>query len=128
MVESRRLRKAAAVLMTAVIVFVAVTRGETFCLCDDDPDGCGSACHECGAPMTDGLSDGEWCLHLELALVDLAPTDGDVPVPAVYGMPTAVTPHVVAAHAERFAVLRETSPPPWHHSYCSYSIRLYPRS
>ena len=122
-----RMRKAAAVLMTAVVSFVAVARGEVLCLCDEDPDDCGHACHECGAPVSDGISGGEDCLHLEVASADLVVAKEGVRLPCVSAMPEAPAFVVVMAPPVSEVPLRATSPPRLP-MFCSYSHRLFPRS
>lgn len=121
------MRKAAAVLMTAVVSFVAVGRGEVLCLCDEDPDDCGHACHECGAPVSDGISGGEDCLHLDVASADLVVTEEGVRLPCVSAMPETPSFAVVVAPSAPEVSPCATSPPRVP-SFCSYSHRLFPRS
>ena len=109
-------------------IFV-VGRGAYLCLCEEDPDGCGHACHECGTLSTDGLDAGEDCFHIELPAVDLAVVDNDVslPVPVVAAFAVPEQPPVPLATRDGVPPC-ETSPPFRQSGYCSYSNRLYPRS
>ena len=122
------MRKAAAVVMAAVASFVAVVRGAELCLCDEDPDGCGHACHECGVPEPDGLSDGDGCLHLDVSPVDPAPADTGVRLPVVRLAPMAVPYEVRLVAFEMEALPRAVGPPLELPAFCRYSIRLMPRS
>ena len=122
------MRKAAAVVMAAVASFVAVARGAELCLCEEDPDGCGHACHECGVPVPDGVSESDACLHLDIPSVDLASSDPVVRLPSVW-LVSAAIPHVVRFAAFELEVLpRAAGPPPELPAFCRYSIRLMPRS
>lgn len=122
------MRKTAAALMAAVASLVAVARGEVLCLCDEDPDDCGHACHECGVPVPDGVADADACLHLEIASPDVvAADDGDI-LPTVVGGSVTAIPIAMAPRLAPVVIPRETSPPPRLPVYCSYSIRLFPRS
>lgn len=114
--------------MMAVASFVAVARGSVLCLCDEDPDDCGRACHECGRPATDGIASAEDCLHLDVAAIDLAFADGGVRLPAVFFAPRLIPQTVVLSSVGLEIVPCATSPPPWLSVYSSYSTRLFPRS
>ena len=122
------MRKAAAVVMATVASFVAVARGAELCLCDEDPDECGHACHECGVPAPDGLSDDDGCLHLDVSPVDLVSSDPVVRLPCVWFAPAAVPYDVRLVAFELEALPRTTGPPPDLPEFCRYSIRLMPRS
>lgn len=124
----RCLKKAVTVMMAAVVSFVAVARGEVLCLCNEDPDDCGHACHTCGAPAQDGLSGGDDCLHLDVASVELSLPGEDVRIPFVDAMPDL--PPVVGAVTVSAAEVPPlaTSPPPRVSTFCACSIRLFPRS
>lgn len=125
----RRMKKTAAIVMVAVVSFVAVARGEVLCFCDEDPDDCGHACHACGAHATDGISAMEDdCLHLDLSTDDLVFDDGRVQLPIVGAVPPAFPARIVQASFEPEVVPRATSPPGARSRYSSYSIRLFPRS
>ena len=125
---SRRTRRFAAIVMMAVASFVAVARGSVLCLCDEDPDDCGHACHECGRPTPDGIASEDHCLHLDVSAVDLAPADGAVRLPVVFFAPQAIPQTVVLSTVGSDFVPCATSPPPWTSAYRSYSTRLFPRS
>lgn len=127
-IPSRLMGKTAVVVMTALMALVVVARGEALCLCDEDPDGCGRACHECGEPLPDGSSESEDCLHIGFAACDLAPSDVSVRWTPVAEGPLECVPEVSVLLRKTPPVRRETSPPPWIPSYCSYSFRLFPRS
>jgi len=127
-VVSRRVRKAAVVVMAAVASFVAVARGAELCLCDEDPDDCGQVCHECGVPVPDGVSESEDCLHLDVSAADLALADNDVRLPVVWFAPVAIPPDVHFAAFECEVLPRATGPPLECPVFCRYSIRLFPRS
>lgn len=125
----RGVKKAAVVALAVAMSFFVVGRGAYLCLCDEDPDGCGHACHECGTPQTDGLSAGDDCLHLELPAADLAVADKGVSLP----LPVAASFEVPAAPPVPSVTHNgvppcETSPPCRRCGYCCYSNRLYPRS
>ena len=122
-------KRFAVIVMMAVASFVAVARGSVLCLCDEDPDDCGHACHECGGgPTSDGISHAENCLHLEVAAVDLATADGGVRLPIVFHALRAIAQPVVLPTVGSDVVPCATSPPPWPSGYSSYSTRLFPRS
>ena len=125
---SRRTRKFAAIVMMAVASFVAVARGSVLCLCDDDPDDCGIACHECGGSTADGIACADDCLHLDVAAVDLAPVGGGVRLPVVLLAPRAIPQVVVLSAVGSDVVPCATSPPPWPSVYSSCLTRLFPRS
>lgn len=122
------MREAAAVVMAAVASFVAVARGAELCLCDEDPDGCGHACHECGVPAPDGLSDGDGCLHLDVPSIDLASSDPVVRLSGVWLAPVVIPRDVCVAAFEQAVLPRAAGPPPDLPVFCRYSIRLMPRS
>ena len=122
------MRKAAAVVMAAVASFVAVARGSELCLCDEDPDGCGHACHECGVPAPDGVSDGDGCVHLDVPSIDLASSDPVVRLSGVWLAPVAIPHDVRFAAFELEGFPRAIGPPPDLPAFCHYSIRLMPRS
>ena len=90
----RGIKRAATVALATVLAFFVVGRGAYLCLCEEDPDGCGHACHECGTLSTDGLDAGEDCFHIELPAVDLAVVDNDVslPVPVVAAIAVPAPP------------------------------------
>lgn len=124
------MRKCAAVVMASVVSFVAVVRGEALCFCDEDPDDCGQACHECGTSVPEGLCESQGCQHLELT-IDLAMTDDGVALTSTDDATSAPLLTVLLhPFGNGFAVLRTTSPPlPRLESpYCSCSSRLFPRS
>ena len=125
----RGIKRAATVALAAAMAFFVVGRGAYLCLCDEDPDGCGHICHECGTPSADGLGAGEDCFHIELPAVDLAVVDNDVslPVPVVAAFAVPAPPPVALATRDGVPPC-ETSPPFRQPGYCSYSNRLYPRS
>ena len=125
---SKRTRRFAAVVMMAVASFVAVARGSVLCLCDEDPDDCGRACHECGRPMTDGIAHADDCLHLDFTAVDLASAAGGVRLPVVFFAPRAIPQTAVLSTVVSDVVPCATSPPPGLSVYSSYSTRLFPRS
>ena len=125
---SKRTRRFAAVVMMAVASFVAVARGSVLCLCDEDPDDCGRACHECGRPRTDGIAHADDCLHLDFTAVDLASAAGGVRLPVVFFAPRAIPQVVVLSTVGSDVVPCATSPPPWPSVYSSCSTRLFPRS
>lgn len=126
-VPRRLATDAVTVITAAVLSFVSVARGEVLCLCDEDPDGCGTVCHECGPAVPDGLSEYDDCLHLGIGAVDLIACDD---APEVVGGPAVFVPvHVPAVPppSVRRPVPCAASPPLscW---YRSYSIRLFQRS
>ena len=125
---SKRTRRFAAAVMMAVASFVAVARGSVLCLCDEDPDDCGHACHECGRPTTDGIAHADDCLHLDVTAVDLALAAGGVRLPLVFLVPRAIPQCVVLSTIGSDVVPCATSPPPRPSVYRSYSTRLFPRS
>ncbi len=115
-------------MMMAVASFVAVSRGSVLCLCDEDPDDCGHACHECGRPATDGIASEDHCLHLDVTAVDLASVGGGVRLPVVFFAPRTIPQVAVLSTAGSDVVPCATSPPPGLSAYSSYSARLFPRS
>ena len=121
-------KRFAVIVMMAVASFVAVARGSVLCLCDEDPDDCGHACHECGRPATDGIAHADDCLHLDVAAVDLASVDGGVQLPVVFPAPRAIPQAVVLSSVGHDVVPCATSPPSGLSVYRSYSTRLFPRS
>lgn len=125
---SKRTKRFAAIVMMAVASFVAVARGSVLCLCDEDPDDCGRACHECGVPRADGIAHADDCLHLNVAAVDLALAAGGARLPVVSLAPQAIPQIAVLSTVGSDVVPCATSPPPWLSVYSSYSTRLFPRS
>ena len=122
------MRKAAAVVMAAVAFSVAAVRGAELCLCDEDSDGCGQACHECGVPASDGVSDDGGCLHLDGSSVDPAPANTGVRLPVVWFSPVAVPYDVRLAVSEPESLPCAIGPPSELPAFCRYSVRLMPRS
>ena len=114
--------------MMAVASFVAVARGSVLCLCDEDPDDCGHACHECGRPATDGIAHADDCLHLDVAAVDLVSVGGGVRLPVVSFASRAILASVVLSSVGLEVEPCATSPPPWLFVFTSYSTRLFQRS
>lgn len=119
---------AVTVFTVAVLSFVSVARGEVLCLCDEDPDGCGTACHECVPVVPDGLSECDGGLHLGIGAVDLIPCDGSSGVVGETVLFMSVPVTTVTSESVRLAVRCAASPPSTRCGYCLYSIRLFPRS
>lgn len=116
-------------LMAAVALFIAFARGSVICFCNDDPDDCGHACHECGHSYPDGISAGEACHHLDLSTLDVT-NDGEGDTLPVLSHVTAMAftlDVILFAHASQIKPCA-ASPPLGCALYCSYSTRLFPFS
>lgn len=124
----RCVKKTSAVVMMAAMSFVVAARGEVLCLCDDDPDDCGRKCHECGHAKPDGLVVDDDCFHLEIDTGDIATADDGVRLPDVGAAPIPRALLESAVLTKRDSIAYETSPPFRLATYCSYSVRLFPRS
>ena len=117
-----------AAFAAAVIGFAAVARGAELCLCDPDPDGCGHACHECGAAVPDGISHDEGCHHLEFGATDLTVADTSVALPVLMAA-SVLPPLPIAWPVPRKALVPDAAGPPGPPLYLSHRFCvLCPRS
>lgn len=120
--------RAVAAFAAAVVGFAAVARGAELCLCEDDPDGCGHACHECGAPMPDGFTSADSCHHLDFDCADLSVSDTSVALPEVPALSVAVEPLALSVRRTGILVPCATAPPGLTSYGCSRLRLLCPRS
>lgn len=117
-----------AAFAAAVIGFAAVARGAELCFCEPDPDGCGHACHECGAVVPDGISHDEGCHHLELDAADLVVADTSVALPVLTAS-VVLTPFRIALSVHRDVRVPYAAGPPGPRLYLSHRFCvLCPRS
>ena len=117
-----------AAFAAAVIGFAAVARGAELCHCDPDPDGCGHACHECGAAVPDGISHDEGCRHLELDAADLTVADTSVALPVLMAS-AAFVPSVIVLPVSHDLLVPHAAGPPGPPLYLSHRFCvLCPRS
>ena len=132
--------RGAALTAALAMLSVCLPGSLRFCLCDEDPDDCGHACHVCVEERTsavdacggcghDHLSAAdEDCHHLSIEAGDLTLASGDVAIPMVTA-PIAFSA-VDCRNASPSAVVfaDSTAPPDPGGCYRSYSIRLNPLS
>ena len=117
-----------AAFVAAIIGFAAVARGAELCFCESDPDGCGHACHECGAAVPDGISHDEGCHHLELDETDLVVADTSVSLPVLMAS-VVQTPLGTMLSVHRDVRVPSAAGPPGPRFYLSHRFCvLCPRS
>ena len=133
--------RGAALTAALAMLSVCLPGSLRFCLCDEDPDGCGHACHVCAEERTpavdvcggcghDHLSSADAdCHHLTIEAGDLTLVSGDVAIPVV-AAPIAFIAVECRGNALSTHVLLfdSTAPPDPGGCYRSYSIRLNPLS
>ena len=76
--KKNRVREWVALAVISCMAFVATCGEHIVCLCSDDPDGCGEACHVCGEVFPDGLSATDPCNHFSFSSVDFWTKDESV--------------------------------------------------
>ena len=128
--------------MTAALAMLSVCLPGSlrFCLCDEDPDGCGRACHvcvedrmpavdDCGGCGHDHLSAAdEDCQHLTIEAGDLTLASGDVAIPRIAAPIAFIAVECRNASLPSVVSVDSTAPPDSGGLYRSYSIRLNPLS
>ena len=112
------------IAMAVVSSFVCCTRGMAICLCDDDPDNCGEACHECHDEHSE-----EECIHLEFSAVDqnVATTTISFQLPE-FCLMRSVEPNFRIVKFFSKSVNSTAPPLSPQDTFLSYSLRLMPRS
>ena len=132
--------RGAALTAALAMLSVCLPGSLRFCLCDEDPDGCGHACHVCveeRAPAGDACggcghdhlsSADEDCHHLTIEAGDLALVSGDVTIPTVAALIAFIAVDCRGNALPTYALFDSTAPPDSGGCYRSYSIRLNPLS
>lgn len=130
-----------AALTTALAMLSVCLPGSLqFCLCDEDPDDCGHACHVCVEERTSAIdacggcghshlsSADEDCHHLTIEAGDLTLVSGDVAIPMVAAPIAFIAVDCRGNALSTHALFDSTAPPDPGGCYRSYSIRLNPLS
>lgn len=120
----RRAINTATNFMAVLLAAIFLAGPVSFCLCDEDPDNCGEACHDC-SESTD-----EDCEHATIDVDDFTLSHNDDNIINLDCQPDAVTdfystPGLMARQISRPSA---TSPPFRSWAYTSYSKRLNPIS
>ena len=130
-----------AALTTALAMLSVCLPGSLqFCLCDEDPDDCGHACHVCVEERTSAIdacggcghshlsSADEHCHHLTIEAGDLTLVSGDVAIPMVAAPIAFIAVDCRGNALSTHALFDSTAPPDPGGCYRTYSIRLNPLS
>ena len=130
-----------AALTTALAMLSVCLPGSLrFCLCDEDPDDCGHACHVCVEERTSAIdacggcghshlsSADEDCHHLTIEAGDLTLASGDVTIPVVIAPIAFIAVDCRGNALSTRALFDSTAPPDSGGCYRTYSIRLNPLS
>lgn len=120
----RRAINTATNFMAVSLALLFLAGPVSFCLCDEDPDNCGEACHDC-SESTD-----EDCEHATIDVDDFTLSHNDDNIINLDYQPDAVTdfystPGLMARQISRPVA---ASPPFRSWAYTSYSKRLNPLS
>lgn len=128
-------------MAVAALLSVFLPGAFRVCLCDEDPDGCGRACHVCveerpaavttdcaGTAESASLSAAEDCRHLVIEVGDLSSSADEVQIPMVAA--TVDFSSVACRRLSPPGALRfdSTAPPDSGGCYRTYSTRLNPLS
>ena len=132
--------RGAALTVALAMLSVCLPGSLQFCLCDEDPDGCGHACHVCVEERTSAIdacggcghshlsSVDEDCHHLTIEAGDLTLASGDVTIPTVAALIAFIAVDCRGNALSTHALFDSTAPPDSGGCYRSYSIRLNPLS
>ena len=132
--------RGAALTAALAMLSVCLPGSLQFCLCDEDPDDCGHACHVCVEERTSAIdacggcghshlsSADEDCHHLTIEAGDLTLVSGDVAIPTVAAPIAFIAVDCRGNALPTYALFDSTAPPDSGGCYRSYSIRLKPLS
>ena len=120
----RRATNCAANFMAVMLAAIFLAGPVSFCLCDEDPDNCGEACHDC-SESTD-----EDCEHATIDVDDFTLSHNDDNIINIdYFLQVAADFNSsIKLEARQISRPRATSPPFRSWAYISYSKRLNPLS
>lgn len=120
----RRVTSCAANFMAVLLATIFLAGPVSFCLCDEDPDNCGEACHDC-SESTD-----EDCEHTTIDVDDFTLSHNDDNIINVDYIPDALADFYSLNNLKARQISRPsaTSPPFRSWAYTSYSKRLNPLS
>ena len=132
--------RGAALTAALAMLSVCLPGSLRFCLCDEDPDDCGHACHVCAEERTSAIdacggcghshlsSADEDCHHLTIEAGDLTLVSGDVAIPMVAAPIAFIAVNCRGNALSTHALFDSTAPPDSGGCYRTYSIRLNPLS
>ena len=132
--------RGAALTAALAMLSVCLPGSLQFCLCDEDPDDCGHACHVCVEERTSAIdacggcghshlsSADEDCHHLTIEAGDLTLVSGDVAIPMVAAPIAFIAVDCRGNALSTHALFDSTAPPDPGGCYRTYSIRLNPLS
>ena len=132
--------RGAALTAALAMLSVCLPGSLQFCLCDEDPDGCGHACHVCVEERTSAIdacggcghshlsSADEDCHHLTIEAGDLTLASGDVTIPVVIAPIAFIAVDCRGNALSTRTLFDSTAPPDSGGCYRTYSIRLNPLS
>ena len=132
--------RGAALTAALAMLSVCLPGSLQFCLCDEDPDDCGHACHVCVEERTPAVDDcggcghdhlsaaDEDCHHLTIEAGDLTLVSSDVAIPTVAALIAFPAADCRNAFLPSVAFYDSTAPPDSGGCYRTYSIRLNPLS
>ena len=132
--------RGAALTAALAMLSVCLPGSLQFCLCDEDPDDCGHACHVCVEERTSAIdacggcghshlsSADEDCHHLTIEAGDLTLASGDVTIPVVIAPIAFIAVDCRGNALSTRALFDSTAPPDSGGCYRTYSIRLNPLS
>lgn len=138
--ELKGILRGAALTAALAMLSVCLPGSLQFCLCDEDPDDCGHACHVCveeRAPAGDACggcghdhlsSADEDCHHPTIEAGDLTLVSSDVTIPTVAALIAFIAVDCRNASPSAVVFADSTAPPDPGGCYRSYSIRLNPLS
>lgn len=120
----RRAMHCAANFMAVMLAAIFLAGPVSFCLCDEDPDNCGEACHDC-SESTD-----EDCEHTTIDVDDFTLSHNDDNIINIDYQYEAVADFYspLSLKAQQISRPSATSPPFRSWAYTSYSKRLNPLS
>ena len=117
----RRVTSCAANFMAVVLAAIFLAGPVSFCLCDEDPDNCGEACHDC-SESTD-----EDCEHTTIDVDDFPLSHNIINIDYQFEA-VADFYSTLSLKARQISRPSATSPPFRSWAYISYSKRLNPLS
>ena len=138
--ELKGILRGAALTAALAMLSVCLPGSLRFCLCDEDPDDCGHACHVCVEERTSAIdacggcghshlsSADEDCHHLTIEAGDLTLASGDVTIPVVIAPIAFIAVDCRGNALSTRALFDSTAPPDSGGCYRTYSIRLNPLS
>ena len=133
--------RGAALTAALAMLSVCLPGSLRFCLCDEDPDDCGHACHVCVEERTSAIdacggcghshlsAADEDCHHLTIEAGDLTLASDDVAIPKIAAPIAFIAADCRGKALSTHALLFDsTAPPDSGGLYRSFSIRLNPLS